>query len=44
MIGAKKLADTVTVKLGQDFPMRMEFTQPDQAQLNFVLAPRIEEE
>jgi proliferating cell nuclear antigen len=44
MIGAKKLADTVTIKLGQDFPMRLEFTQPDQAQLNFVLAPRIEEE
>ncbi|QGA80199.1 proliferating cell nuclear antigen (pcna) [Candidatus Nanohalobium constans] len=44
MIGAKKLADTVTVKLGQDFPMRMEFTQPDQVDLNFVLAPRIEED
>jgi proliferating cell nuclear antigen len=44
MIGAKKLADTVTVKLGQDFPMRLEFAQPDQVQLNFVLAPRIEEE
>lgn len=44
MVGAKKLADTVTVKLGDDFPMRMEFTVPDKANLSFVLAPRIEEE
>ena len=44
MIGAKKLADTVTVKLGQDFPMRMEFIRPEEIELNFVLAPRIEEE
>ncbi|MFB6147992.1 MAG: hypothetical protein ABEJ66_03840, partial [Candidatus Nanohaloarchaea archaeon] len=44
MVGAKKLSDTVTVKLGDDFPMRMEFTVPDKADLSFVLAPRIEEE
>lgn len=44
MIGAKKLSDIVTVKLGQDFPMRMEFIRPDEVELNFVLAPRIEEE
>jgi proliferating cell nuclear antigen len=44
MIGAKKLSDVVTVKLGQDFPMRMEFIRPEEVELNFVLAPRIEEE
>ncbi|MFB6203461.1 MAG: proliferating cell nuclear antigen (pcna) [Candidatus Nanohaloarchaea archaeon] len=44
MVGAKKLADTVAVKMGEDFPMRMEFEQPDRARLSFVLAPRIEEE
>ncbi|MFB6100571.1 MAG: proliferating cell nuclear antigen (pcna) [Candidatus Nanohalobium sp.] len=44
MIGAKKLTDVVTVKLGEDFPMRMEFIRPDEVELNFVLAPRIEEE
>ncbi|MFB6181001.1 MAG: proliferating cell nuclear antigen (pcna) [Candidatus Nanohalobium sp.] len=44
MIGAKKLSDTVTVKLGQDFPMRMEFIIPEEVDLSFVLAPRIEEE
>jgi len=44
MIGAKKLADTVTLKMGEDFPMKMEFEVPDKANLSFVLAPRIEEE
>jgi proliferating cell nuclear antigen len=44
MVGAKKLSDTATVKLGDDFPMRMEFVVPDKANLSFVLAPRIEEE
>ncbi len=44
MIGAKKLNDNVTVKLGEDFPMRLEFVVPDEVDLSFVLAPRIEEE
>lgn len=44
MIGAKKLSDNVTVKLGDDFPMRLEFVRPDELDLSFVLAPRIEEE
>lgn len=44
MIGGKKLSDNVGVKLGQDFPMRLEFVIPDEANLSFVLAPRIEED
>jgi proliferating cell nuclear antigen len=44
MIGAKKLSDNVTIKLGDDFPMRLEFIRPDEVNLSFVLAPRIEEE
>lgn len=44
MIGAKKLSDTVGLKLGEDFPMRMTFEVPDKAVLAFVLAPRIEED
>ncbi len=44
MIGGKKLSDNVTLKLGDDFPMRMEFVRPDEVNLSFVLAPRIEEE
>ncbi|MFB6209527.1 MAG: proliferating cell nuclear antigen (pcna) [Candidatus Nanohaloarchaea archaeon] len=42
--GAKKLSDTVEMRLGQDFPMRLNFEVPDKARLSFVLAPRIEEE
>lgn len=44
MIGAKSLSDTVNLKLGEDFPMRLEFVVPDKADLSFVLAPRIEED
>jgi len=44
MIGGKKLADNVTFKLGDDFPMRMEFVRPEEVNLSFVLAPRIEED
>jgi len=44
MIGAKKLSDNVTIKLGDDFPMRLNFEVPEKARLSFVLAPRIEEE
>ena len=44
MIGAKKLSNTLNMKLGEDFPMRLEFTVPEKAELSFVLAPRIEED
>lgn len=44
MVGAKSLSDTVTMKMGADFPVRLEFEIPDEANLSFVLAPRIEEE
>ncbi len=44
MTGAKKLSSNVELKLGEDFPMRLNFTVPDQARLSFVLAPRIEED
>lgn len=44
MIGAKKLSDTVSMNLGQDFPMKLVFEVPEKATLSFVLAPRIEEE
>lgn len=41
---AKSLSDNVTLRMGNDFPLRIEFSVPDKAGLNFVLAPRIEEE
>lgn len=44
MIKGKALSDTVSVKLGDDFPMRLEFVVPEKADLSFVLAPRIEED
>ncbi len=44
MTGAKKLSSNVELKLGEDFPMRLNFTVPEQARLSFVLAPRIEED
>ena len=44
MIKGKALSDTLAVKLGDDFPMRLEFVVPDEADLSFVLAPRIEED
>ncbi len=44
MIKGKSLSDNVTMKLGDDFPMRLEFVVPDEADLSFVLAPRIEED
>lgn len=44
MSKAAKLADTVSIKLGNDYPMRMDFTVVDKVQLGFVLAPRIESE
>ncbi len=44
MIGAKSLSDVVEIRLGDDFPMRLNFDVPDDARLSFVLAPRIEEE
>lgn len=43
IIGAKKLSDTVTLQLGEDFPMRIDFQVPDKLDLGFILAPRIEE-
>ncbi|MBI2084457.1 MAG: proliferating cell nuclear antigen (pcna) [Candidatus Aenigmarchaeota archaeon] len=44
MVKAAKIADSATVRLGQDYPMKLEFKTGDKASLSFVLAPRIAEE
>ena len=44
MIGAKSLSDTVNLKLGEDFPMRLAFLVPAKADLRFALAPLIAED
>lgn len=43
IIKAKKLSDTVSVSMGDDFPMRLQFQVPEKVELGFILAPRIEE-
>lgn len=43
IIKAKKLSDTVSISLADDFPMRLDFEIPEKVQLGFILAPRIEE-
>lgn len=42
MFKASKLVDTATIQLGQDYPMKLDFRIKDQMQLEFILAPRIE--
>ena len=40
---ASKLAEKTTIKMGNDYPMRMDFSG-DKAKIGFVLAPRVSEE
>lgn len=41
MIKAAKIADTVTLQFGQDYPMKISFKSGDKASLQFILAPRM---
>jgi proliferating cell nuclear antigen len=41
MIKAARIADTVTLQFGQDYPMKMSFKSGDKASLQFILAPRM---
>ncbi len=43
MVKAAKIADSVTIRLGQDYPMKLEFKAGDKASLSFTLAPRVSE-
>ena len=43
MMKAAKIADSVTIEYGQDYPMRLSFTAADKLKLNFILAPRVTE-
>ncbi len=36
------LADTVTVQLGPDYPLKLDFRSVNKMQMSFILAPRIE--
>lgn len=44
MVKAAKVADSVTLEWGQDYPMKLSFKLEDKISLNFVLAPRVMEE
>jgi proliferating cell nuclear antigen PCNA len=44
MIKASKIADSVVLEWGKDYPMRLEFKSKDKCHLSFVLAPRVSEE
>jgi proliferating cell nuclear antigen len=44
MTKAARIADTVSIALGQDYPMRLTFKAGDKCSLQFVLAPRVSEE
>ncbi|MEM5834678.1 MAG: proliferating cell nuclear antigen (pcna) [Candidatus Aenigmatarchaeota archaeon] len=44
MVKAAKIADSVTLEWGQDYPMKLSFKLEDKLSLNFVLAPRVMEE
>jgi proliferating cell nuclear antigen len=43
MMKAAKLADSVTLQWGQDYPMKMSFKSGDKVHLSFVVAPRVSE-
>lgn len=42
MIAGAKIADTVTVRMGKDYPIKISFVTVDKLSLSFVLAPRVE--
>lgn len=44
MIKASKLSDEATVMWSKDYPMKLSFKDSDKFELNFVLAPRVQEE
>ncbi len=41
---ASKIADTLTIKFADDFPLRLDYKVIDKLRLSFILAPRIDME
>jgi proliferating cell nuclear antigen len=44
MVKAAKIADSVVIQFGQDYPMKISFKAGDRASLKFVLAPRVSDD
>jgi len=42
MINGSKLSDDVTIYLNQDYPLKIEYKVVDKVLLNFILAPRVD--
>ena len=42
MMSGAKLSDQVTVHLNQDYPLKLEYKVVDKLSLNFILAPRVD--
>ncbi len=42
MLGAGKLSKKLTARVGQDFPLKLDFGIKDKMSLSFILAPRVE--
>lgn len=43
IIKAAKIADSIAIEWGQDYPMKLSFKAMDKVNLQFVLAPRVSE-
>ncbi len=43
MMKAAKIADSVLLRFGQDYPMKLEFKSGDKVKLTMILAPRVSE-
>jgi len=44
MIKGSKIADSVSIEWGQDYPMRISFKSGDKVSLTYILAPRVSDE
>jgi proliferating cell nuclear antigen len=44
MMSASKIAGKCELRLGDDYPLRLEFNEVDKVSLSFILAPRVEYE
>lgn len=42
MIAGSKIADEVTIRFNKDYPLKLEFKSVDKALLEFILAPRVD--
>ncbi len=43
IIKSSKLSDVVKIEMGSDYPARITFRQKDRFEINYVLAPRVED-